>query len=267
VIARRSPLPLLVSVALAGALVAACGGSKEPAAPPNPSPPTPCQSVTECPAVACQIASCTGGACAYADAALATTCDDGQGGKLCDGNGSCVECNTDADCQASANVCTTSTACVAHTCNAAFSTGLAPPDKQTPNDCLKILCDPSAPNGLVLNFAPEDVVTTTGNPCTELTCDHAPDPVVAVTALLIHLDDPCTGAGGPGFCNPEGACTECTDPDPARALLQCPASTGECLRPACDTTTWSCGFAPLDPSTACSAGTGHCDGGGTCVVP
>jgi hypothetical protein len=209
-VTSRSPsaLPLLVAVALAGAVVAACGSSKTPAAPSDPNPPAPCAAAPDCPAVACQVASCSGGACAYADAALATTCDDGLGGKFCDGQGSCVECNSDAECLQSADVCTESVTCIAHTCNPRFYPGGEPPGglTQTPGDCVTLFCD--AGLGLVLNFTPGDVVTTTSNPCTHVECYVAsrtpPDPLVAATVEQRYPEGtPCPG----GVCDPTGVCS------------------------------------------------------------
>ena len=64
--------------------------------------------------------SCTAGACdAQTPLAQGTVCDlvlTGDG--LCNGSGSCVECNFPTDCPDDGNQCTTAPSCTANACDA-----------------------------------------------------------------------------------------------------------------------------------------------------
>lgn len=63
-----------------------------------------CTSPQQCPGTdtTCQFRTCEDGSCGMANAAIDTPCSE-QGGKLCDGNGSCVGCIDNNDCAATAN--------------------------------------------------------------------------------------------------------------------------------------------------------------------
>ncbi len=63
------------------------------------------------PATACQMTSCVGGNVMSMPSAQGTACSVGNG-KSCDGEGNCVECNTDADCGPSGLFCDT----ISNTC-------------------------------------------------------------------------------------------------------------------------------------------------------
>lgn len=196
-------LSLLLAVAVAGGLVAACGSSTKPAAPVDPDPPPPCQQPTDCPAVACQVASCGGGACAYENLPADTACDDGQGGRFCDGAGACLECRTVSDCP-STDVCLERAECTAGRCGFFYTAGPAPSSVvQSPNDCLSYEC--AADRGLVLNFAPWDVVTTTANSCVHVQCYVAgTDPLVAAT---VEQPQPEGSSCPGGTCSAAAVCT------------------------------------------------------------
>ncbi|MDI3287705.1 hypothetical protein [Polyangium sp. 15x6] len=59
---------------------------------------------SDVPSTQCQLSSCVGGTPMSMPAAQGTPCSLG-GGKSCDGEGNCVECNTDADCGPSGLFC------------------------------------------------------------------------------------------------------------------------------------------------------------------
>jgi len=72
---------------------------------------------TDCPPTgsACRVAVCEGSACATANAATSTICND-AGGTICDGAGTCVACNVHQDCAGfPQNVCADHE-CVPATC-------------------------------------------------------------------------------------------------------------------------------------------------------
>jgi hypothetical protein len=59
-----------------------------------------CSGPTDCPdAGVCMLATCINGACGKQPETAGAKCDD-NGGKVCDGNGACVECNKNSDCSA-----------------------------------------------------------------------------------------------------------------------------------------------------------------------
>lgn len=61
---------------------------------------------SDVPSTACQLSSCVGGTPMSTPAAQGTPCSVGNG-KSCDGEGNCVECNTDADCGQTGIFCDT----------------------------------------------------------------------------------------------------------------------------------------------------------------
>ncbi len=67
-----------------------------------------CLTVADCApeTTKCLTNTCTGNACGTDKANSGTTCSD-NGGKLCDGNGTCAACLVDTDCPATGTVCAT----------------------------------------------------------------------------------------------------------------------------------------------------------------
>lgn len=203
----RDPLPALVALALAGAIVAACGGPASPTPAPT-GPAAPCTTPSDCPdpGTTCQTATCVDGRCGTIDAAVDTTCAD-AGGAVCDGAGSCVACNFDAECAGTTNVCASVT-CAGHACATRLLTGPAPvPD--TPGDCQTLACQDGA---VVVDYTPADVVTTTPNPCVGIACTiysggpPTSDPLVVGTIDVTYIGLPCDATGTPGTCDASGAC-------------------------------------------------------------
>jgi len=62
-----------------------------------------CKSAMDCgmPATACLVPTCSDGYCGTMPASKGTACID-NGGKVCDGSGTCVGCNDNGDCGACA---------------------------------------------------------------------------------------------------------------------------------------------------------------------
>ncbi|HVY49587.1 MAG TPA: hypothetical protein VHB21_27025 [Minicystis sp.] len=76
-----------------------------------------CLSSTDCKSdTLCVTATCNDqNACATANTSAGSTCGD-HGGSVCDGTGSCVECNSLGDCAPTGTVCATVVSCDAHKC-------------------------------------------------------------------------------------------------------------------------------------------------------
>ena len=75
-----------------------------------------CVVVDDCPRFvsACTVSTCTSSMCGSASAPKGTVCTD-NGGRLCDGTGTCVECVAPTDCPAQTTVCKINT-CQSSTC-------------------------------------------------------------------------------------------------------------------------------------------------------
>jgi hypothetical protein len=75
-----------------------------------------CASPTDCPApmTECIKPTCDGNVCGTVNTSNTKDCTD-NGGRICDGNGSCVQCNEAANCPPLPTLCVTNT-CDGHTC-------------------------------------------------------------------------------------------------------------------------------------------------------
>lgn len=75
-----------------------------------------CNQPTECSSLltACKVNTCAGHACGTDSSPKTTSCTD-NGGRICDGAGSCVQCNEAANCPAQTTVCKTNT-CSGNAC-------------------------------------------------------------------------------------------------------------------------------------------------------
>ena len=139
----------------------------------------------------CTAEVCVAGVPGHPAAPMATPCAQG-GGVVCDGAGSCVACNTSADCGDPTCECRV---CVAHACANAASGAVAA--CQTPYDCRRWVCNG---NGGKTNPAYNLDLPVDGNQCTLDLC-------VSGTAL-----NPPASAGtlcdqqGGSTCNGAGSC-------------------------------------------------------------
>jgi hypothetical protein len=95
-----------------------------------------CTSASNCPAqtTVCITDSCESNCCATQNAATGTLCTD-SGGRVCNGSGTCVQCNAVSDCPASTTTCKTNT-CIANTCGATNA-----PTGTVCNDSGGLVCD------------------------------------------------------------------------------------------------------------------------------
>jgi hypothetical protein len=167
-------------------------------------------------------------------------------GGVCDGNGACVACLSDAQCPPS-TACETHACGSDHACHAtdlADGTALADP---SPGDCLARRCDGA---GNAINVPdPTDVPVDDGNDCTNETCQGSLGP---------HPPkDPRTPCAG-GLCDGHGACVQClAAADCAAGSICQPAVCGD--DHACGVTTAPNGT-PCGPNRACSQGVCACAG-------
>lgn len=147
-----------------------------------------CELPDHCPGedTACSFRTCELGACGVGHAPAEVPCDD-DGGKLCDGLGTCVECLTEAHCTGDA-VCNAQQCVPASTLplGAACTASAACASSQ----CVDGVCCESACTGLC---AACDLSGTAGS------CVHVGDG--------LDPDDECAGADA---CNGAGAC-QCGD--------------------------------------------------------
>ena len=189
---------------------------------------------------------CSSGVPQHPARALNTACGTGF---FCDGAGSCVECNNEAQCG-------TDTFCANYTCNGSNTCEVAftangtdlPMGSQTAGDCHVLECDGA---GNVLDSVNNADVNVDGNPCTQDICS---------AGTPSNPDEPIdTACGGGDVCNGAGACVECNSPS------QCGTDT-DCLTFSCSSNT--CGSTPTSAGTPTTSQTGgdcrevQCDGAG-----
>jgi hypothetical protein len=166
----------------------------------------------------------------------------------CDGAGACVvECSAMKPCPVDPTApCSDPTCDKANTCKYVPRTGepLAPvPDPA--GNCTKPWCSDGAPSTVAddLDLPADDLLECTIEGCNGGIPEHAP-----------KTTNTACGTGGALYCDPAGACVECT------GSAQCGTPT-ECATPTC--TAGTCADVPIGGGLACSGGV--CDGAGACV--
>ncbi|MEZ4307779.1 MAG: lamin tail domain-containing protein [Polyangiaceae bacterium] len=179
-----------------------------------------------------------------------------NGGSVCNGTGTCVECNAPADCPGSDTECQSRT-CNSNTCGTSFvSAGTATPS-QTAGDCKQVQCDGAG--GLVMVNLDTDLPVD-GNDCTDDVCTAGVASNPAFTTGTA-----CSSNGG-SVCNGSGSCVECNAP------ADCPGADTDCQVRTCSTNT--CGVnntaagTPTGSQTTGDCQEAQCDGaGGIAAVP
>ncbi len=226
-----------------------------------------CLTPSDCPmqATACIVDTCNNNACGTANEGAGTTCTD-MNGKVCDGNGHCVGCNGDGDCQAPDRCM--GNMCVSPTCMDGVKDG-----SETDTDCGGSMC-PACGNGKSCSVASD----CKSGFCNSGTCVHCGQDgdcqsgfycqgmgngatCTAQSAQGMHCmaNDQCTsGFCVDGFCCDQacnGGCQACSN------MLKGAGSDGVCGDIKVGT----------DPKNACTdqgqATCGHdgvCDGNGAC---
>ena len=179
---------------------------------------------TDCPAPStCSVAICSGGGCSTTPAGTTVHCGTG-GSMVCDGAGTCVECNVPADCGTSTE-CAVRT-CTSHVCgvnNLGTSHSLA---AQTPGDCQRAVCNGSGGTTSV------DDMTDLPTPSTS--CENSPactGSPLAPSFTPATTGTACSDSGG-HVCGDTttiaaGTCVDCN-------------TSADCTVGTCNTTAHTC---------------------------
>ncbi|MEM6786837.1 MAG: hypothetical protein AAF715_04905 [Myxococcota bacterium] len=211
-----------------------------------------CTSPVQCPGMDfdCDIRVCNDMMCGREDRPQGLPCDD-NGGAVCDGLGSCVECNVDADCATITNgVCDlTTNTCLPASCTDGITNGM-----ETDLDCGGTVCNPCI-NG-------DDCVLASD--CQSNLCD------ANLLCVACTLDTDC-GTGefcdAGGVCTPQGVLGDGCGADNECASGFCPADDGVCCDTACDTLCESCLLADTGQADGtCAPVTASTDPKGECTI-
>ncbi|MEQ9318318.1 MAG: hypothetical protein RIF41_04130, partial [Polyangiaceae bacterium] len=218
---------------------------------------------------ACCAEVCNAGVPSHPNRPLDAVCS--STGIVCDGQGTCVACNSPSQC-AQGEICETAT-CNANQCGLVDTPNMttAPSSAQTSGDCTVVLCDGmgGTTNGTDLGDVPYDANECTQDVCTGTTPSNPPQ---ASGTPCQEGSGICDGMGMCSLLSPNGA--------PCSAPSQClsgfcvdgvccgTACTGSCE--ACSAaknggTNGTCGPVPAgqDPDGECA---GVCDGALACVA-
>jgi hypothetical protein len=174
----------------------------------------------------CETPTCTAGVPSTPPVATGTACST-QGGRVCDGAGACVACNTPSDCvdEPENNECRTRTCDPAkHTCGMDFVPKDSPLVAQTPGDCQVLVCD-GAGNKISKN---DDADPPQAVDCHQHACTNG----VPQTGPLAK-DTKC-GVNDAFVCDDAGHCVGCNAP------TDCNGSDNDCQTRTCKNNT--CGF-------------------------
>jgi formylglycine-generating enzyme required for sulfatase activity len=209
-----------------------------------------CVGASDCPALGttCLVAVCDSGCCAVTKAAGDTKCSD-NGGKICDGNGTCVQCLIATQCPASTSQCATAS-CTAGTCgttnnpkgssctvggtacdgngncvNASCTDGIKD-GQETDVDCGGPTCSPCADGkGCVLGTDCLDKVCGASLTCSAPTCSDGHQ-------NGNETDVDCGGAGYMGAA----ACPKCSNNQKCKLSSDCSSlncQNGVCTASSC----------------------------------
>jgi hypothetical protein len=238
---------------------------------------------------ACKLNTCTSSTCGAANAPARAVCTD-NGGRVCDGSGTCVECVAPTDCPAQTTVCKTN-ACSTNTCAVAFAAlGTTCSDNlgvvcDGKGDCVPMHCTDGAKDA-------DETDIDCGGTC-GATCKDTPSPQkclvggdcisgVCKSATLLCQPPLCTDGvrngnetdvdcGGAGF-NGHNPCPACAD------KKHC-AKNSDCVHNACfgagPGTCVSCSDGAKDGNetdtdcggASCDAQLKTCATGQACVAP
>ncbi|RLB62904.1 MAG: hypothetical protein DRI90_08015 [Deltaproteobacteria bacterium] len=207
--------------------------------------------------IECTYDWCSGGANIHPPRPDTTSCSQ-NGGYWCDGNGVCVECNLDTQCNLSDGTCEEDD-CSSHSCvivDYSNSTP-APSGYQTTGDCNTRVCDG---NGGVNGNVPANDPFNDGNECTADTCNNGTVVNAPVTNGIL-----CTTNGV--FCDGVESCQSGSCVGPGNP---CPGhDTGPDCDDSCDEGTDDCGGDDAN-GTPCNDGlyctqTDACNASGSCI--
>jgi hypothetical protein len=183
----------------------------------------------------CQKGSCAAGVPSPTYFAKNVPCSS-AGGKICDGAGTCVECNDNIQCGANDD-CNTFT-CDAHACHDTFTVANTPTVAQNPGDCQQVVCDGTGKTTSIADNAdfPEDSNDCTVDSCTAGVPSNIKKPVGTV-------------CGNNSSCNLIGQCgctdnTQCLSPQTCGGGNPGTPNVCGCTKATCATLGKSCGTFP-----------------------
>jgi hypothetical protein len=196
---------------------------------------------------------CQNGVPSNPDTAAGAVCSQ-NGGNVCDGSGSCVECVTPLACPGTDDECQQRT-CILGACGMSFTAVNTPVSTQTTGDCVTDVCDGA---GAVVPLVEDIDLPVDGNQCTDDVCTlgtPSNPPLPSGTT--------CNQGGGT-TCDGAGSCVECVTP------ATCPGTDTECATRTCVAN--ACGMAFQPAGTVVATQTpgdcveDQCDGAGS-VAP
>ncbi|HXI55714.1 MAG TPA: hypothetical protein VNO55_06625, partial [Polyangia bacterium] len=195
---------------------------------------------------------CNGGQIQHPFESTQKTC--GTNG-LCDGQGSCVGCNVDADCgvtnECESNTCDQGT----KKCVKVFTPNHTATAAQVPGNCKKHVCNGS---GQQVDDVDQSDVPVDGNVCTDDLCSADGTP-----SNPVLVDHTCAANG---VCKSDGTCVGCNTDGQCGANTECRTNT--CVNNSCSIATSPAAGTPLAAQTAKDCLKAVCDGlGGTTTIP
>lgn len=145
--------------------------------------------------IICTLDVCTAGIPGHPPTPADTPCNQ-NGGSVCSGAGTCVQCNTASQCPGVDTECQSRT-CVAKACGVAFTPAGGTVSQQQPGDCQQAVCDGLGGIGQV----PLDTdLPVDNNTCTADVCASG-----VASNPGVPLGTPCNQGGG-NQCNGSGLC-------------------------------------------------------------
>src|SRR5262249_52237997 len=150
--------------------------------------------------VTCTDDVCTAGVPSNPPVQSGTMCNQ-MGGKLCNGNGLCVECLLAPDCPGQ-DTDRQSRTCTTGTCGVANTMSGGPTSSQTAGDCQENQCDG---NGGIMSVNKDSDVPVDNNECTDNVCMMGvPSNPPSASGTM------CTQMGG-AVCDGNAVCVECVN--------------------------------------------------------
>ncbi len=209
----------------------------------------------------CTLDLCSAGTPTNPPLALDVPCTQGVGGRFCNGNGACVDCNDVTQCSGADGICDQN-ACNANTCEIEFlaATVNAPMACQSAMpDCQVVKCDGLGSCGASV---PDDAdVVDDGIQCTADSCSGGAEVHDSATVEGTNCTQNGSFCDGMETCQ-SGVCIAGGSPCPGH-------NTGPACDDSCDELTGTCTASdmlatPCDDGQFCT-GTDFCNSNGTCV--
>ncbi|RZJ02350.1 MAG: hypothetical protein EOP39_22730, partial [Rubrivivax sp.] len=197
--------------------------------------------------IQCTAEICTAGVPAHPPTPSSSACNQ-NGGTLCNGSGTCVECLVASTCPGTDTECRART-CTSGTCGLSNASAGTPVSSQTAGDCQQNSCDG---NGNTITQSDNTDLPVDGNACTSDVCTAG-----VPSNPLIPAGTTC---GTAQVCSAGGECVGCVTAN------DCPGLDNSCQTRTC--TAGTCGFTYEAVGTAVGAQTPGdckkvaCDGAG-----